>query len=404
MGRQQLNFWESERLTFDEAVDLTVESIMAHALKYDHWVFAWSGGKDSTTLVTLVVSLIEAGQLPKPKSITVLLADTRMEFPPLWFSAMDVKAQLEQRGIDVRIVMSDLDKRFFVYMLGRGVPPPNNNTFRWCTPNIKIAPMEAEIDKIYKEFGTKVLLFTGVRIGESAARDRRIALSCTRDGAECGQGWFQEYISADKADKLAPIVHFRVCSVWDWLRVFAPSKKYGGWKTQLLAVAYGGEEAEEINARTGCNGCPLTDKDTAIDGVLATVPEWGYLQPLKELRPVYRQLRLPNMRLRKTEPERNADGQLARNQNRMGPLTMDARAWALDQLLSIQKRINDAATLTGMPTVDLINDAEVARVRELWSLNTWPEKWTGREQRADLPFTPTFSDGSVQLTIDDYNG
>lgn len=399
MSRRQLTLWESERLTFDEAVELTVDSIITYAVKYQHWVFAWSGGKDSTTLVTLVISLISSGQLPKPQSITVLLADTRMEFLPLWISAMDIKAQLEERGVDVRIFRAEMDKRFFVYMLGRGVPPPNNNTFRWCTPSIKIKPMEDEIDKIYHEFGTKVLLFTGVRIGESAARDRRIALSCTKDGAECGQGWFQEYISDDKADKLAPIVHFRVCSVWDWLRVFAPSKRFGGWNTQLLAVAYGGEEAEEINARTGCNGCPLTDKDTAIDGVIANFPEWSYLEPLKELRPIYRELRKPERRLRKTEPEVNADGKLSQHQNRMGPLTMEARAWALEQIMSIQTRINQQALTLKMPLIDMINHAEAMRIRELWSLNTWPNRWTGAEQRADLPFEPIDINRVTQLKL-----
>lgn len=399
MSRKQLTLWDSQRLTFDEAIDLTIESILTYAVKYDHWVIAWSGGKDSTTLVTVIVTLIASGQIPKPKSITVLIGDTRMEFLPLWISAMDVKKQLEDRGVEVRIVMAEMDKRFFVYMLGRGVPPPNNNTFRWCTPNIKIKPMEVEIDKIYQEFGEKVLLFTGVRIGESAARDRRITLSCTRDGAECGQGWFQEYIDDAKADKLAPILHWRVCTVWDWLRIFAPSEKFGGWKTQLLAIAYGGEEAEELNARTGCNGCPLTDKDTAVDGVLKNFPEWRYLAPLKRLRPIYRVLRLPRCRLRKTEPQYLEDGSLSKNQNRMGPLTMDARAWALDKILSIQNDINIQALKLGMPVIDMINEQEEARIRELWALNTWPNKWTGSEQRADIPFVPISTDGTTQLTI-----
>lgn len=401
MSRKQLTFWESERLTFDQAVDLTIESILTHALTYKHWVFAWSGGKDSTTLVTLVVSLISSGQIPKPKTITVLLADTRMEFTPLWISAMDVKDQLEQKGIEVRIVRSELDKRFFVYMLGRGVPPPNNNTLRWCTPMIKIKPMEIEIAKIYQEFGEKVLLFTGVRIGESAARDQRISLSCSKDGAECGQGWFQTHIKDELADKLAPILHWRVCSVWDWLNIFAPSKKYGKWNTKLLAIAYGGEEAEELNARTGCVGCPLATKDTAIDGVLANNPEWNYLIPLKRLRPLYRMLRMSRMRLRKTDPEYLVTGELSKNQNRMGPLTMEARSWALDRVIEIQTEINRQAVSRKMPLVDLINQQEVIRIREMWRDNTWPDRWTGKEQRADMPFIPVNQDGSIQLSIID---
>ena len=44
----------------------------------------------------------------------------------------------------------------------------------------------------------------------------------------------------------------------------------------------GGEEAEEINARTGCVGCNLASRDVALDRVLRR-PEWSYLQPLKRL-------------------------------------------------------------------------------------------------------------------------
>src|SRR3546814_1317583 len=89
---------------------------------------------------------------------------------------------------------------------------------------------------------------------------------------------------------LAPILHWRVCNVWDWLRVYAPQRQYGGWETGPLADAYGGDEAEEVNARTGCMGCPLAARDLALDAVIAQ-PDWSYLAPLKGLRPVWRTLR-----------------------------------------------------------------------------------------------------------------
>jgi hypothetical protein len=48
-------------------------------------------------------------------------------------------------------------------------------------------------------------MLTGVRIGESAARDQRIALSCTKDGGECGQGWFQQTTSTRGGGYVGPI-------------------------------------------------------------------------------------------------------------------------------------------------------------------------------------------------------
>src|SRR5581483_8572709 len=106
------------------------------------------------------------------------------------------------------------------------------------------------------------------------------------------------------------------CHVWEWLKHWAPLPEYGDWSTSLIADAYGGDEAEEINARTGCMGCPLTDKDTALDNLLKQ-PRYTYLSPLKRLRPIWRALRLPKNRLRKTGKEENGD----KNKQRMGPLT-----------------------------------------------------------------------------------
>lgn len=51
-------------------------------------------------------------------------------------SAMAVMEELRARDIDVRVVWPELDERFFVYMFGRGVPPPKNR-FRWCTSQIR---------------------------------------------------------------------------------------------------------------------------------------------------------------------------------------------------------------------------------------------------------------------------
>jgi DNA sulfur modification protein DndC len=63
---------------------LTIDSLNAYGPRHKHWAIAWSGGKDSTTLVTLVVYLIESGKVPRPEDADGLYADTRMELLPLW--------------------------------------------------------------------------------------------------------------------------------------------------------------------------------------------------------------------------------------------------------------------------------------------------------------------------------
>ena len=391
MKATRQTFWEGERLTLDDSIELTIASILQHARKYKHWAIAYSGGKDSTTLLTIIAWLIESGQIPAPESLTVLYADTRMELPPLQMAAMEILKILEARGIRVQVVLPELDERFMVYMFGRGVPPPKNR-FRWCTPQLKIEPMERALIGLRDQAGEKLLMFTGVRLGESAARDQRIAVSCSKDGAECGQGWYQTSTPASVADTLAPILHWRVCHVWDWLTFHAPGH---GFPTSVIAEVYGGDEAQEINARTGCVGCNLASKDTSLDTLLK-LPHWQYLTPLKRLRPLYAELTKAKSRLRKDGTDRLKDGSLAANPMRLGPLTMDARRAGLAEVLAIQEEVNTAARELGRPCIDLINAEEHARILELIAANTWPDRWTGEEIRGDILIPQVVADGVMQ--------
>ncbi|CUX63417.1 MULTISPECIES: phosphoadenosine phosphosulfate reductase domain-containing protein [Agrobacterium] len=393
-------FEGSKRLVYDDAVELTLQSMQAYGPDHDHWGIAWSGGKDSSATLTLILHLLDTGQLAQPKSLSVFYADTRQELPPLAIAAERIMLQMAERGIRCEVVRAPLDKRFLVYILGRGVPPPNNNTLRWCTRQIKIDPMTEALERRINEIDGNILMITGVRQGESAIRDQRIVMSCGKDGAECGQGWYQQVLPQAKGIRgriatLAPLLHWRVCNVWDWLRFYAPLPEYGGWATSAIADAYGGDEAEEKNARTGCAGCPLASKDLALMTIVA-MPEWSYLSPLLGLKPLYRELRLPHNRLRKPGVERLKNGAIAANPQRMGPLTFDARLMGLARVLGIQAEINVEAERLGRPKIDILNEEEESRIRELISAETWPQGWDGDEPVADTPMASVFSDGSVQ--------
>ncbi len=388
----QTNLFEGigRRLQMNESIELTIQSIQAYGPKYKHWCIAWSGGKDSTTLVTLIVWLIQSMKISAPESLTVMYADTRLELTPLFFAAQEIISELNDIGIEVKVVMAPLEKRFMTYILGRGVPPPNNNTFRWCTRQIKIDPMKTELQKLFGEKGEKVLMLTGVRQGESAIRDQRILMSCGKDGAECGQGWYQETMPEAICDTLAPILHWRVCHVWEWLKHWAPLPEYGDFSTVMIADAYGGDEAEEINARTGCIACPLASKDTALDNLVKR-EAWAYLAPLKMLKPIWRALRFPQNRLRKTGKESSE-----KNRQRLGPLTMEARAWAFEQIIAIQTEINQQATIEKKPIVILLNTEEQEFIKTCWADNIWPNRWDGTEPTGDILMDTVYLDGSIQ--------
>lgn len=507
------------KMQMTESILIAAQNLQTYGSRYQHWVIAFSGGKDSSATVTLTLWLVGLAwqlqhddpgypvnddlravllELRCPSSITVLYADTRAEILPLHLAALGIGNDIDElgrqwteegRGISVRFqsVMAPIDKRMLVYILGRGVPPPNNNTMRYCTRQIKIEPMARAIEQIAIELGygrmvtrgkgqdnpisvgltealqeqggeietpetrreiyrsydqdlleqdsvwpvlqrqlkkavlqedrehlqrgiakrerellqhpRKLLVLTGVRRGESVVREQRIVVSCTTDKAECGQGWFQRDLPSAVSDTYAPIDHFRICHVWQWLWTWAPEWQYGQWETRAIAEAYGGrdgDEAAEIAARTGCNGCPLAGEDQPAMRRVVAMPDWSYMAPLLNLWSLYWEMREPRYRLRKADRERLRNGGFSKNAQRMGPLTLEARLAFLERILAIQTAINTEARRQRRPEIDMLNAEEEARIRELIADGTWPDGWTGEEPRADVPIDMIFSDGSVQ--------
>lgn len=364
---QQLSLFEGMRLDLEGAIRLSLDSLNAYGPSYRHWAVAYSGGKDSSATVLLVAWAIKNGLVPVPDSLTILYADTRLELPPLYQTAMRLLDALRADGFDTRVVTAPIDDRFLVYMLGYGVPPPSN-TFRWCTPQIKVEPMQRALADLRDDRGTKFLMLTGVRLGESAARDQRIAISCSKDGGECGQGWFQTGTPESVADTLAPLLHWRVCHVYDWIY----EDYRHGYDVIDIADVYG-----QAEVRTGCVGCPLASEDTALKRLLWR-DKWAYLKPLCYLKPLWRELKKPQWRKRKADAEILSDGiTYGKNPQRMGPLTMSARAYGLDRVLDIQTRIWSRAEKEGRSEINLIDVEEERRIREMWAADMWPQKWSG---------------------------
>lgn len=401
MASVQSTFFDgAQRLQMSESIELTIQSLQAYGPDHPHWGVAWSGGKDSSATLSMLCWLIDAGKIAAPRSLTVFYADTRQELPPLQIAAGQIMDDLAERGIAVEVVRAPLDKRFMVYILGCGVPPPNNNTLRWCTRQIKIDPMQDALEQRLAQLDGNVLMITGVRQGESAIRDRRIEMSCGKDGAECGQGWYQQVLPNAKGLRgrlatLAPLLHWRVCHVWEWLKHWAPTAEFGDWSTAMIADAYGGDEAEEINARTGCIGCPLAQEEKALETVLA-MPQWAYLSPLRGLKLLWRELREPQHRLRKAGIERLKDGSIGKNPQRMGPLTFRARVMGLERVLAIQGECNAEAHRLGRPRIDLIDCEEENRIRELIHAEHWPQGWDGDEPIATTVLPTIYQNGAVQ--------
>lgn len=236
-------------------------------------------------------------------------------------------------------------------------------------------------------------------IAFSGGKDSAATVTLVAHLLETGRVPLPESLTILYADTLAPIVHWRVCHVWDWL---LQADLELGFPTFEIARIYGqnvSEGEEPLNARTGCMGCPLVQQDAALDRLVAQ-PEWAYLAPLQKLRPLYWEIKRPQYRHRK-HGEVNKDGSLAAKQNRLGPLTLSARRWMLEQVLSIEAAVNEAAQSLAQPQLSLINAEELARIEELIAAKTYPEKWDGTEHRGDEWLPEILPDGSVQNLLFD---
>jgi DNA sulfur modification protein DndC len=388
---KQQELFQGSQMSRTEAVELTNMYLKDYFERYNHVAIAFSGGKDSTALVLTVIHAIESGIVRRPQNLTVIYADTRLELPPLHESAMGILKSVRDRGFNTQIAMAPIDKRLLTYILGRGVPPPNNNTLRYCTQQIKINPMMSALESVRAALpdGERLLMLTGVRLGESAIRDRRIMTSCSKSDGECGQGWFQS-TTYDRTDTLAPLIHWRVCHVWDWL---IEGEILHGFPTMQVAEVYGGDEAVEMAARTGCIGCPLASKDVALDNLLKQ-DKYKYLAPLKRLRPIYDRMRDFGHRHQK-DGERLKNGRLSSNPNRKGPIKLESRLYFLEEILAIQSDIN----VGDNPPVVLINEQEEAFIRQSIAGRVFPNGWDGSEPGGEELVEQYYADGSKQLLL-----
>lgn len=381
MSALQSDLFATKR-SIDEAISETIDSLKTYGPHYRHWAIAFSGGKDSAALVSLVCWLLATHQVVSPESLTILYANTRQELPSLHEGAITLGQFCEtygrQHGLNIRFqcVEPEIDYRFLVYILGRGVPPPSN-VFRWCTRRLKQRPMHLHLSQMHQELGERFLMLTGVRIGESAARDARISASCSKDDGECGQGWFQTQTDESVADTLAPILHWRVCHIAnDWLPTAELEYGFPVWH---VLDTYGFNSQDEntdlISTRTGCFGCPLVQEDGALLNLSAR-DDYAHLRPLNRLRDLYWEYHGPEYRIRKFG-ERNKDGKLAKNQGRLGPLTMEARESLEAKILDIQAESHALSVARGKPLTWLLPPQDLERIREMRANNVWPDKWTG---------------------------
>jgi DNA sulfur modification protein DndC len=298
------------------------------------WLLAFSGGKDSTSVLVLAVEFLRRRR-PAGVSLEVLYADTLLEIPQMARHAERMLAHVEAlagaEGLPLRVqrLRPPPDQTFWVLVLGKGYPVPSFR-FRWCTDRLKVRPMRRAAER----GDPNAVMLVGVREGESAVRDGRLRQACGR--GECGPAAVGK---AGPFPAVSPIREWRSCDVWDFLVFRAPQ---WGWPTAGLWRLYGEDEA----VRYGCWLCPLVREDRALPAAMKAAED-GEREALAAL---------AAFRERLLAFSRDPGNRDVRPDGRLGRLRREARESLLAELRALEKR-------SGLL---LLSQEEEARIRQIW--------------------------------------
>lgn len=287
------------------------------------WVIAYSGGKDSTMTLQLVLeSIVENPQ----KEVHVLYADTMVEPAPVIDNARRLLEKItewaREKNLPVKtnILRPEPKDGFFVLMLGKGYLPPTK-WYRWCTERLKVRPIKKYLKEIIKKNGSCIVLL-GMRLKESR----------TRDGGLKRRGYskWMPFEGVKGAIIYAPILELSIEDVWTYLLDYEPP---WGMDNKLLRTLYtGGNTSCSLfcgGIRFGCWVCTVVNKDRCTEG-LAQIPGWEWLENFL----TYRDLMLDV----RSKPE-NRVWRQNNGRSYLGPLNLEARKFLYIKLKELERKI-----------------------------------------------------------------
>ena len=178
------------------------------------WIIGFSGGKDSTTVLSLIYSALkQLTPLERKKHVYVVSSDTLVETPVVVgminrvLETINKSAAIDNLPITAHPVFPKWDQTFWVNLLGRGYPAPQQS-FRWCTERMKIDPVSEFITGKVAQFG-EVIVALGSRSEESASRAQVIANHSIEGSA------LSRHTSLPNAYTYMPIKDWSADEVWE---------------------------------------------------------------------------------------------------------------------------------------------------------------------------------------------
>jgi DNA sulfur modification protein DndC len=329
------------------------------------WIIGFSGGKDSTMLLQVVwLTLLKLPREIRNRRVFVVCNDTLVENPKIAkfiHETLDnIEAEAMRQGLPLTVhrTTPKLEDTFWVNLLGKGYPAPNNS-FRWCTDRLKINPTTEFIKTKISEVGEAIILL-GTRSDESISRAKSIEKN-------------KIHIASDRLHKhvlpnafvFAPIKDVEIQELWPYLLQVHPP--WGGTHRDLITLynnATGGDCPLVIdtttpscgNSRFGCWVCTVVKKDKSMDALIDNGEEW--MEPLADFRDMLQDTR--NVREWRQKWGRNQTEE-EEDEDRWGPYIPERRAEMLRLLLKAQKEIQH--TEQGLV---IINYQELVAIQVLW--------------------------------------
>jgi len=342
------------------------------------WVIGFSGGKDSTTVLSLVYSALATLKPDeRHKPVYVVSSDTLVETPVVVdminqvIDTINSKASKDGIPMSAHAVHPKIDRTFWVNLLGRGYPAPTQS-FRWCTERMKIDPVSEFITSKVAQFG-EVVVALGSRSQESASRAQVIAKHKI-DGSALSR-----HSSLPNAFTYMPIEDWSADEVWEYL--MSGPCPWGGSNRELFELYKGSSQGECPlvidkstpscgNSRFGCWTCTVVTEDKAIHGLIESGERW--MEPLLQFR---------NTLFKSTKPENKTqyrnykrrtgqvtymrgdinDDASAQRKHVPGPYWMKQRQEWLKELLLIERNIRESGH-----KIELIKKEELQAIRQQW--------------------------------------
>jgi len=329
------------------------------------WIVGFSGGKDSTLVAhALMAALLDISPSRLTRPIHIVANDTLVESPLVVshlrqsLSEIDQAAQVLGLPITVATTAPDGDNTFWVLLIGKGYPSPNQQ-MRWCTDRLKIQPTSRYIKEQVAACGSAIILL-GVRRDESNSRRRRIDAYDNQQDSR-----LQPHNDLVGAYIYRPIVDLATDDVWGILAGEPPP--WGGTHARLIKLyrdAAGGECPVVLSqddapgcgtnsSRFGCWTCTVVEKDRSLQGLIDTGNH--HYAPLITFRDWLKSIRNdPDLRMGQ---RRNGQVTVINNKLVPGPFSLNARQMILERLLDTQRECGE----------QLISKAEIETIRRFWA-------------------------------------